>query len=384
MSVPPEPNVAARPPSPWTPLRHKIFFALFIAQMASNIGTLMQSVGSAWLMGDLGASTAIVALVQTATFLPVLVVGVPAGALADIVDRRRLILLTQTWMMVWAFLLAALTFAHDITPNLLLILTFALGLGTALNGPAWQAIQPDLVPKEDVPQAIALGALTYNVGRALGPAVGGFIVAAAGPAWVFMLNAISFVGVLIVVTVWRSPNSRAKLPAESLTGATRAGLRYGANAPLLRGILVRTALFIVPAAAVQALLPTVVRDKLHMGSGGYGALLACFGFGAASSALIRPRLVIRKSADTILVSGTIVVTASLVATATIHLVWLLGVGLFIGGCAYTLCTTTVNVAAQTALPSWVRARGLGLYLIAITGGLAVGSAMWGLVAEWSL
>ncbi len=265
-------------------MRHKIFFALFIAQMASNIGTLMQSVGSAWLMGDLGASTAIVALVQTATFLPVLVVGIPAGALADIIDRRRLILFTQGWMMVWAFLLAALTFADRITPNLLLILTFALGLGTALNGPAWQAIQPDLVPKDEVPQAVALGALTYNVGRAIGPALGGFIVAAAGPAWVFLFNAVSFVGVLIVVTVWKSPRLGTHLPIESLAGATRAGLRYGANAPLLRGVLMRTALFIVPASALQALLPTVVRVELHLGSGGYGALLACFGGGAASSA----------------------------------------------------------------------------------------------------
>ncbi len=184
-----DPSPIRRRTSPWAPLRYRIFFALFVAQLVSSIGTLMQNVGSAWLMGDLRASTLLVALVQTATFLPVLLVGIPAGALADIVDRRRLIVATQAWMMAAAFVLAGLSFADLVTPGLLLSLTFTLGLGTALNGPAWMAIQQDLVPREDVPQAIALGALTYNVGRAVGPALGGLVIAVAGPPWVFMVNA---------------------------------------------------------------------------------------------------------------------------------------------------------------------------------------------------
>src|SRR4051812_35204254 len=185
MSVPHESLAGTATVSPrlsaWAPLRHRIFLALFIAQLASNIGTLMQSVGSAWLMGDLGGSPALVALVQTFTFLPVLIVGIPAGALADIVDRRKLLLATQAMMMAAALVLTVLSFTDRVTPATLLGVTFVLGLGTGLNGPAWQAIQPDLVPRREFSQAMALGALTYNVGRAIGPALGGLILAAAGP-----------------------------------------------------------------------------------------------------------------------------------------------------------------------------------------------------------
>lgn len=352
--------------------------------MTSNIGSLMQSVGSAWLMGDLATSATLVALVQTATFLPVLIVGIPAGALADIVDRRRLILTTQTWMMVWAFVLAALTFADAVTPGLLLVLTFALGLGVALNGPAWQAIQPDLVPAEDMPQAIALGALTFNVGRAVGPALGGFIIALAGPPWVFLINALSFVGVLLVIVAWRSPPRSSQLPLESVAGATRACLRYAANAPILRGILVRIGLFITPAAALLALLPTVARDELGLGSGGYGVLLASFGIGAAVSALVRPRVASSMSSDALVAWSSLVVAANLLVTGLVHVTWVVTVMMFAGGCGWTMVTVAANVAAQAALPWWVRARGLGLYLLVITGGVAIGSAVWGVVAGWSL
>ena len=377
-------SAAPRPHSPWTPLRQRIFFALFVAQLTSNIGTLMQNVGSAWLMGDLKSSPTLVALVQTATFLPVLLVGIPAGALADIVDRRRLILFTQAWMMVWAFALAVLAFADVVTPGLLLALTFALGLGTALNGPAWQAIQPDLVPKEDMPQAIALGALTFNVGRAVGPALGGLIIAIAGPPWVFLINAISFVGVMIVIVVWRSPARTAGLPLESVAGATRACLRYAANAPILRGILVRIGLFIVPAAALLALLPTVARDELGLGSGGYGLLLASFGVGAAFSAVLRPRAAAVMSADGLMAWSSAAVAATLLVTGLVHVTWLVMIVLFAGGCGWTTATTAANVAAQAALPWWVRARGLGLFLLVVTGGVAIGSALWGVVAGWNL
>ena len=324
------------------------------------------------------------ALVQTATFLPVLLVGIPAGALADIVDRRRLIVGTQAWMMATAFVLAGLSFADLVTPGLLLSLTFALGLGTALNGPAWMAIQQDLVPHEDVPQAIALGALTYNVGRAVGPALGGLVIAVAGPPWVFMVNAVSFLGVLVVVAAWRSPRRRERVPLESLAGATRACLRYAAHAPLLRGILARTAAFIVPAAALHALLPIVVRDELGGGSAMYGLLLACFGVGAASAALIRPRAAARLSPDALMLVATIVIAGALLITGLVHVAWVIALTLLVAGGAWVLATITTNVAAQIALPWWVRARGLGLFLLVMTGGIALGSALWGLVAEWSL
>src|SRR6185295_6903630 len=187
--------------SPWAPLRFPVFRALFIAQLASNVGTLMQSVGSAWLMGDLGASPFLIALVPTASMLPVLLVGIPGGALADIFDRRRLLIGGQVWMLVCAAVLAVMTFADAVNPASLLALTFGLGLGSALTFPAYQAIQPELVPPSDFRQAIALGSMTFNVGRAIGPAIGGFIVAVAGPGWVFLLNAVSFLAI-VGVLVW--------------------------------------------------------------------------------------------------------------------------------------------------------------------------------------
>jgi MFS family permease len=365
-------------------LRHRIFFALFVAQMASNVGTMMQNVGSAWLMGDLHASPVMVALVQTATFLPVLIVGIPAGALADIMDRRRLLLGTQSWMMLCAGLLAALTFAGWVSPGSLLALTFALGLGTAVNSPAWQAIQPELVPKREFGQAIALGSLTYNVGRAVGPALGGLLVAAAGPGWVFAVNAASFVGTVAVLRLWQPAAAENRLPVESLSGATRGALRYGAHAPILRGVLVRIGLFVFPAAAVQALLPIVVRGPLRLGSGGYGLLLGCFGLGAIAAAVARPRLEERLSPDQQVFLASAVLAGTLMVEGFVRTPWIVGVALAFGGGSWTTATIAANVAAQSALPSWVRARGMGLYMLVLAGGIAVGSAAWGLLANWEL
>jgi hypothetical protein len=246
------------------------------------------------------------------------------------------------------------------------------------------AIQQDLVPKDDVPQAIALGALTYNFGRALGPALGGLVITIAGPPWVFTLNALSFIGVLVVVAAWKPPRRHDRGPLESLAGATRAALRYGAHAPLLRGILARTAAFILPGAALQALLPIVVREELGLGSGGYGALLGCFGAGAASAAVIRPRAAAVMSPDAIMVLATIVTSGALLVTGLVHVTWIVALTLAVAGAAWFMATITTNVAAQIALPWWVRARGLGLFLLVITGGIALGSAAWGLAAEWSL
>ena len=241
--------------SPWAPLRHRVFAALFAAQLGSNIGTFFQTVAAAWLMGDLTTSPTLVALIQTASLLPLLLLGLPAGALADIFDRRLLLLATQAWMVVCAGTLAALTFTDHVTPAVLLGLTFALGVGAALMGPAWQAIQPDIVPPREFGQAVALSSLTFNTGRAIGPALAGALVASAGAGWAFVVNAASFLGVVVVLLWWRPPRTSVRLSTESLPGAVRAGLRYGVNAPVLRAVLVRTVAFTGPAAAIQALLP---------------------------------------------------------------------------------------------------------------------------------
>lgn len=366
--------------SPWAPLRSRIFLALFIAQLASNLGALMQSVGAAWLIGDLGGSATLIALVQTATFLPMFLIGIPAGAIADVVDRRKLILTTQAAMMLVAFALAALTFSGHATPGGVLALTFALGLAGSLNSPAWMAIQPDLVPKEQFPQAIALGAMTYNVGRALGPALGGLIVAAAGPGWVFALNGLSFFGILAVVHGWRPPPSVTSMPVETLTGAALAGLRYAANTPLLRSVLVRVALLMLPGAALQALLPIVARGPLGLGSGGYGVLLGCFGTGAALAAVLRPRLTRRLHTDALIVVSSLVTAVVLLIQGYVDQPVVIGAALFIGGVAWSSAAIALIVSSQAALPSWVRARGMALYTLVLTGSLAFGSAIAGVLA----
>jgi MFS family permease len=370
--------------SPWAPLRFPIFRALFIAQMASNIGTLMQSVGSAWLMGDLGASPVLIALVPTASMLPVLLVGVPGGALADIVDRRRLLIAGQMWMLVCAAVLAAMSFADIVTPASLLALTFGLGAGSALTFPAFQAIQPELVPPREFRQALALGSMTFNVGRAIGPAIGGFVVAVGGPGWVFLLNSISFLAIVGVLVWWRRPEAESSMPAETFSGAMRAGLRYAAHSPAFRGVLNRTALFAIPAAALQALLPIVVRDRLGLSSGGYGVLLGCFGVGAAGGAVIRPRLDERFHHDQLVFLSSIAAAASLVVAGTSRMPWAIGLALLVGGLSWATALTSVSVSAFSALPEWVRARGMGLYMLVLAGGNALGSAAWGAIAEVSL
>ena len=370
--------------SPWAPLRYPVFKALFIAQLASNIGTLMQSVGSAWLMGDLGASPLLIALVPTASMLPVLLVGLPGGALADIIDRRRLLIGGQLWMLGCAAALAAMSFAGVVTPASLLALTFGLGLGSALTFPAFQAIQPDLVPTTELRQAIALGSMTFNVGRAVGPAIGGFVVAVAGPGWVFMLNAVSFLAIVGVLVWWRRPETVETMPAETFSGAMRAGLRYAAHSPTFRGVLNRVALFTLPAAALQALLPVVVRDRLLLTSGGYGVLLGCFGIGAAIGAVVRPRLDERFHHDQLMLGSSVVLAGALVVVGTSRITWTIGVVMFLAGLAWATALTSTGVAAFSALPEWVRARGMGLYMLVLAGTNALGSAAWGVLAEISL
>lgn len=370
--------------SPWAPLRHRVFAALFAAQLGSHVGTFFQAVAASWLMGDLTSSPALVALIQTASLLPLLLLGLPAGALADLFDRRLLLLATQSWMLVCAAALAALTLTDHVTPTVLLSLTFALGVGAALMGPAWQAIQPDLVPAREFSQAVALGSLTFNAGRAIGPALAGALVASAGPGWAFAVNATSFLGVLAVLLRWRPPRTSVRLSTESLPGALRAGLRYGVNAPALRAILVRTLAFTMPAAAIHALLPIVVRDQLDLGSGAYGILLGCFGIGAAITALLRPRIDALLTSDQVLLVSSAVLAGALVVVGTVLVPWIVGLALLAGGAAWTSGTVTLNVSTQAALPWWVRARGLGLYLVTLAGGLALGSALWGTVADWSI
>ena len=359
----------------WSPLRRPLFRALWIAAVASNIGTWMQNVGAAWLMTLLAPSPTMVALVQAATSLPFFLVALPAGAIADLIDRRRLLLITQGWMLAAAAALGLLTFADATTPWLLLALTFALGLGAAMNAPAWQAIIPELVSGDEVRAAVTLNGVGYNLARATGPALGGLIVGALGPAAVFILNALSFLGVMIVLYGWNRPVGKSALPAEDVFGAMRSGIRYIRHAPALRAVLSRTAVFILGGSALWALLPLAARQELSLGATGYGLLLGCLGTGAVIGAALLPRLQQRLSTDRFLAGATLLFAVATATPSYIRSFGLVSSALIIGGAAWITIMSTFNVGVQVTVPSWVRARALAVYGLVFQGGTAAGSAL---------
>jgi MFS family permease len=366
--------------SPWSPLRQPVFRALWIASVVSNVGTWMQNVGAAWLMTLLTPSAIVVALVQAATSLPVFLVALPAGALADVVDRRRLLLLTQGWMLLAATALGIVTMLGAMTPMILLALTFALGLGAAMNGPVWQAVVPELVRPAELQEAVALNGAGFNVARAVGPALGGVIVAAAGPAPVFLLNAASFIVVIFVIYRWQRQSRASRLPAEHVIGAIRAGIRYVRHAPAFQVVLVRSGVFILCGAAPWALLPLVARDQLGLGAVGYGVLLGCLGIGAIIGSAFLPKLKEKLSLDALVVAAIVLFGGTTLVLAYARDVYLVGAAMVAGGVAWIALMASFNAAAQKTAPEWVRGRALAVYLLVFQGGTAAGSVFWGAVA----
>jgi len=366
--------------SPWSPLLVPVFRALWIASLAANLGVWMQNVGGVWLMTTLSPSPVLIALMQTATSLPVFLLALLSGALADIVDRRMLLMVGLAMMLMAVSILGVLTLLGATTPWSLLVLTFVLGLGTALNQPIWQAIMPGLVPREELSNAVTLGGVGFNIARAIGPALGGIIVAVISPGAVFLLNAGMFLITLVVIIRWQSPRRSSALPSERVVGALRAGLRYLRHAPPLKAVLVRMAVFISCGSALWALLPLVAGHNLNLGGLGYGIFLGCLGLGAIIGAMFLPRLRQRLQIDVLVTSATLVYTVTTVALALLHLVSVLLVVLLVGGMAWMTLTSSFNVLTQLAVPKWVQARALGLYYLVFQGGTAFGSIVWGVVA----
>jgi MFS family permease len=373
--------VAAPRRSAWGPLRHPVFRYLWVATVASNLGTWMHDTAATWLMTSLTSSTVMIALMQTAASLPMLFLALPAGALADIIDRRRLLIVTQLWMAVAAALLAALTVADAVTPDRLLFLTFLLGLGTALNTPAWQATVQDVVPREEVLDAVSLNGVSVNLARSIGPALGGILVSVAGSGAVFLLNATSFLAVVFVLARWQREPEDSPLPGERVVGAMRAGLRYLRHAPVAQGVFIRTAAFVIAASALWALLPVVARRELGLGAVGYGALLGSLGLGAIAGVVALPPVRQRLSTDRLVLLGTLLYAGAMVAVGLLRSVPALCAALFLGGVAWITVMPAFNVATQRVSPAWVRARMLAVYVLMFQGGLALGSALWGVVAS---
>ena len=373
-------NDSRRLTSAWSPLRESVFRALWIATVVSNIGTWMQDVGESWLMTSLTPSPVLVALVETAGSLPVVLVALPAGALADVVDRRRLLLVMQSWMFIAAGAMGVLALMGHMTPARLLFLTFLLGVGSAMSSPIWQAITPELVSPSDLPAAITLSGVGINIARAIGPALGGLIVAASGPWAVFFLNAASFMGIMVVVYHWQPAPRKSKLPPEDIIGAMRAGTRYLRHSPELQTVLLRSGIFIVCASALWALLPQQARRHLGLGSFGYGLLLGFIGLGALVGAWLLPKFRERLSTNQLVAAGTVVFALATVSLAAVHSFAVLAVALAGGGVAWIAVLSSLNVSAQTVTPSWVRARVMAVYLLVFMGGLAARSAVWGFIA----
>lgn len=367
--------------STWSPLKKSLFRALWIATIASNIGTWMQEVGAAWLMTSLTASPLMVALVESSATLPMFLLALPAGAIADIFDRRRLLLITQGWMLAAAAGLAVLTFLEITTPWILLSFTFFLGLGAAMNAPAWQAIVPELVGREDLQSAVALNSIGFNVSRAVGPALGGLIISAVGVYPTFFLNSLTFLGVLIVLYRWERVSDESTLPSERLFGAMKAGIRYVRQSPSLRNVLYRTGIFILFASVLWSLMPVLARNVLRLGPSGYGMLLTSIGLGAIAGAEALSRVRKSMSIDRIVTWSMFVFAICLVSLYFITDFYIVCLVMFISGGAWLTLLSRLNASVQASVPSWVRARALSVYMMVFFALFTAGSVIWGFTAS---
>src|SRR5216683_3016179 len=366
--------------SPWGPLRNTLFRNLWIASIVSNLGTWMHDVGAGWLMTSLSSSPSMVALVEAADSLPVMLLAMPAGALADIVDRRRLLIGVQIYFLFVVSALAMLTWLELTTPWALLCFTFAVAVGTALAMPAWAAVVPALVPRDELQSAVALNSIAINVSRAIGPAIAGVLVAAVGAWLVFALNALSCIGILVVLNGWRRERRTSSLPAERFLSAIRVGMRFVMHTRGLQVVLIRGSAFFVFAAATWSLFPLIVRQELGQGPEIYGLLLTCIGIGAVGGAVLLPRLRAKVSRDALVAGASALYALATLALAHLQNVALLAVAMLATGVAWISILSALQVAAQMTLPAWVRARGLAAFVVVFMGGMALGSILWGQVA----
>lgn len=365
------------------PFRVPVFRNVWLASLVSNFGGLIQSVGAAWLMLEMTRQADMVALVQTSVALPVVLFSLLGGAIADNLDRRRVLLAAQGFMLLVSLGLAVCAFLDVLGPWLLLAFTFLIGCGNAFNAPAWQASVQDMVPRPQLPAAVALNSAGFNLARSTGPAIGGAIVAAAGAAAAFAVNALSYLGLIAVLWRWRPVVEPRLLPAESLPSAMAAGVRYVALSPAIRGVLQRSLAFGLGAGAVLALLPLIAERRLGGGALTYGLLLGAFGVGAVLAALCSARLRDRLSSEALVRVASVGFALALAVAAASDAFVLTGIAMLAAGAGWVLALSTFNVTVQLAAPRWVVARALALYQMAAFGGLAGGSWLWGALAEAS-
>lgn len=354
---------------------------IWSASLVSNFGSLIQAVGASWMMTSIAPSPDMVALVQASTTLPIMLLSLPSGATADIWDRRLLMLIAQGLMLVVAVALTAIAYLGLITPWTLLALTFLLGCGTALYAPAWQSSVGEQVPRADLPSAVALNSLAFNIARTAGPAIGGVIVAKAGPPAAFLLNSLSYVGLIIVLALWRRPRPAPFLPPENMFMAMGAGLRYARLSPDIRTVLIRGGIFGVLGSSIWALMPLIARDLIGGNAVTYGVLLGAFGSGAVLGALSSTSLRRRYTNEIIVRASTAGFGIASIITAVSSWHALSMVALMVGGASWVLALSTFNVTVQTSSPRWVVGRTVSIYQMVTFGGLSIGSWLSGVVAN---
>ena len=365
--------------SAWAPLALPVFRVLWFAQLGSNIGTWMQTVAAQWFLVDAAASAVVIALVQTASLAPAVLFSLPAGVLADSFDRRRILIVGSVVSGAIAIALSAVAAIGDLTPFLLLGFTYLFGICSTLTSPAWQAIQPELLPSEMIAASSALGGVTVNGARAVGPALAGVLLSFLGVSVVFGINALSFIAAAIALLWWKRPQQEGLGDREPFGDALRAGVRYVASAHLVRRILLRSALFAIPASALWALLP-IVAQRLHLDSSGYGVLLGALGVGAVAGVFALP-VARKRFSDNVVIAASAVIFA--LGTGAAALLPFGGVlpFLVLAGFAWIGTLTVMNASLQLTLPQWVRSRGAAIYILVFMGTMALGSWVWGLVAE---
>ncbi len=368
-------------PAALTPLRHPAFRLLWFANLCSNTGMWMQNTGAGWLMTSLAPSPLMVSMVQVASLLPVFLLALPAGALADIVDRRRYLILAQAWIAGAGALLAVLAWSGSLGAWGLVALTFCIGIGTAMNSPAWAATTPETVPRQDLTGAIVLNGIGFNLARTVGPAIGGFTVAAAGAEATFALNALSFLAVIVALLFWKREAPRATLPKEHFLSAIRAGLGYTRASPVLRGVMLRGFVFFLFAAALWGLLPLLVRQQLGLGPEWFGIMLAAMGVGAVAAGLLLPSLRGRLDRSGTVTLSAVITGAALVLLGQAHH-WAVAVlAMLLYGVGWLAGASTLQAAAQLSVPGWVRARAIGIYQVVTFGGLTLGAGFGGYGGE---
>jgi MFS family permease len=366
--------------SPWSPFRHATFTVLWTATVVSNIGSWMYSAASGWLMTSLDPDAFVVSLVQVAATLPMFLFALPAGALADIVDRRKFLIVAEIIVTIISAVFAAIVWFGLATPGNLLLFTFLTGVAGALTTPAWQSIVPQLVPKQDLHPAVTANSAGVNVSRAIGPALGGVIVAKLGIAAPFWINAISNLGVIGALLWWRLPRKPARsLPVERFSSAIRTGFRHARNNPSLRATMIRGAAFYLFASAYWALLPLVARRQIAEGADLYGFLLGAIGVGAVAGTFALPWLTAKLGPDRLVAVGTLGTAVAIALFGLAHDPATALSASVIAGVSWIAVLSSLNVSAQVALPEWVRGRGLATYVMGFFGSLSLGSAIWGQV-----